>query len=165
MNSRTPPIADDSTHNVHPLDLFNAPHASRRYFHEHFSTGNKMIDFVLGGLTFIILMQLTNRSSQADFFSVISSMFWWLIDHVCTCRNKGEIEFLVEQVNQVSNCFTPTYRAIMYKLGTINNDKIWRFKEKRLAWYDNRENKNVKECLYQVLQTEPIEVEDDIWIK
>lgn len=147
------------------VDLFNMPQAAKGFVLERFRTGNQIVDLVLGSIIFIILMQITNISAQTDLFSLITSAVHRFYEYLFNYRNKGEIEFLIEQIDEVSNCFTPTYRAIMYKLGTIKSDQVWRFKEKRLEWYDNSEYKNVKECLYQVLQTEPIKVEDDVWVR
>jgi len=77
------------------------------------------------------------------------------------------LEFYVEgQLNnyggRVLN-FTPTYKAILFKLGKITDSRIWHLRHQFLEFYDSNTNANLVESVYEVMQSDPIELEKDLF--
>eukprot|EP00923_Selenidium_pygospionis_P048480 GHVN01083407.1.p1 GENE.GHVN01083407.1~~GHVN01083407.1.p1 ORF type:complete len:535 (+),score=60.51 GHVN01083407.1:160-1605(+) len=107
--------------------------------------------------------QSANNFSPAPFFSWLSSLLFRSPQH------KGQLEFSVEgQVNNFggrSTTFTPTYKAIMYRVSKIEDDRIWHLRERNLQYYDSQLSTEVNESVYEVMQREPIEVDPGIFVQ
>jgi len=59
--------------------------------------------------------------------------------------------------------FTPTYKAILFKLGKITDSRIWHLRHQFLEFYDSSTNANLVESVYEVMQSDPIELEKDLF--
>eukprot|EP00923_Selenidium_pygospionis_P048483 GHVN01083410.1.p1 GENE.GHVN01083410.1~~GHVN01083410.1.p1 ORF type:complete len:196 (+),score=25.38 GHVN01083410.1:141-728(+) len=138
----------------------------RSFMGQYLSTGNPMLDMIVGFLIFKFIMhasQSANNFSPAPFFSWLSSLLFSSPQH------KGQLEFSVEgQVNNFggrSTTFTPTYKAIMYRVSKIEDDRIWHLRERNLQYYDSQLSTEVNESVYEVMQREPIEVDPGIFVQ
>lgn len=85
-------------------------------------------------------------------------------------RKRSQLEFSVEgQANNHGGgrctSFTPTYKAIMFRIAQITDDRIWHLREQHVEYYDDQLGADVKESVYEMMQREPIEVEPDVFVQ
>lgn len=128
----------------------------------HFTGVHWLLDACIGCVVFLALLQLPNVLDAVQHALVAGART--VAAHLGHGPPTGELYFAVEQLNDQSDCFTLTYRAIMHRLATLPDARVWWLKEKYLSWWDPSERRDIQEALYHVMQDEPILVDDHVWM-
>lgn len=138
----------------------------RSYLGSYLSTGNKVLDMIVGVFIFRFLSRYLANPIDANY---ILQSFISLFKSKYEPRPRSNLSFSIENQSnghgQTYTAFTAPYKAIMYRLGLFTDDRINHLRESSNMYYDQRTNSNVTESVYEVIQKDPIEVEPGVFIK